>query len=660
MKKPLYYIDIAILTRTSLLSNPVYTYTSDKDHAFGDLAEVPFGKRILWGVVVASSLKKPPIRRAYRPIRRILRQNILTKEQYQLSQYLAYDYVAPAGSVLNHFIFPREPKQDTLQKESILPPKKKKQTFASTSLLARKIARNTKNLLLSYPAGKERWRLLIEIARIRNGDEGQSLILLPDRASLESIQTFFPDDFSEENFVILHGSLRTSQKYEIWKKIQTTKQPLIIFGTKSALFAPFKNLTSVILDDEHRASHKQDQASPRYDSRRTIEQLAHIFGAWILFTSATPSIEYIHYAKKQKWTSFLYPRKNLSLEKNIHVISTYSSSSSTKQAFPTKEKLFSPELIHTIKTTLEKKEIFFLLTARRGMNALSICLDCKQLLTCPQCHRALLAQKNGTYRCGQCHFHSDIFMKCPHCLSMRFSHRIPGTQSIEKKAQELFPFARIMRIDSDSEFFIAKRFNPEAIEMKKSPDIIIGTPGVLQQWPLSRPGGVGIIEAQTFWQWPEYLAEERAFQIFSRLLDLLKRSDSPGIIQTRDRDHRVIQALFSRKKTLNLYKEIEEERKDLSYPPFARMISLTGKHTSEKILSRQSGVIRESLVSAFPDYRISPPFTPLQKKNTSDSFQKILIRIPQKNYALLDPDIRKHLGTFSPNWSVDVDPRETA
>jgi primosomal protein N' (replication factor Y) len=305
--------------------------------------------------------------------------------------------------------------------------------------------------------------------------------------------------------------------------------------------------------------------------------------------------------------------------------------------------------------SLDEKAPFFLLAARRGASGLSVCADCREVLLCPNCQRALIAQSDDGYRCLHCKHTGDVFTSCAKCGGMRFLRRIPGSQAIERVTKSLFPRATVVRIDADSERFSSK--NADSLRKKyQTADIIVGTPAAahLLASRASAFSGAGIPDADAFLRWPEYDSEEHTFHLFLRIISAIKRQGN-CIIQTRTSDHRVIKGLLSAENTQTFLRNTLEERKLLSYPPFSKLLLSTGTHRDEATLLRQCERVEQLLQKTLPsNTRISPPFIPIREKSKHLHTRRILAKIPLSWDDPIPKSLHQVSHLLPSNWRTET------
>lgn len=645
------FVDVVVFAKIfGAQKHTLYTYTWDQEIHRGDLVEVPFRKKIVSGIVFHIS-RKASEKRVFRPIRAILKKQALTQKQIHLARFFWQEYRTPPEKVFRLFLSPKEPKTAEKEKKPLsnLKPLILPQRYQNALTSLSHPQKKHKHVLLLDSQSESRLLLIFSLFLKSTRSNRQHLMLFPDKASLFHAQTLIQTFFEPASYRIVHGSLTPRQKFFTFTSIREGKTRFI-FGTKGALFCPFQKLEHIVLEDEYRPSHKQRESTPHYDSRRIVRELADIHRARLIFTGATSSTTALFLAQEESWcreemeTTFLpnwnivYPTKYLEKKERMK-----------KKMRPFGSISFSKELKNAIQRTLEKKRTFFLLVSRRGMGSLNVCRNCKHILSCPKCDRALIAQINGTYHCRHCHFTSDIFLSCPICSGMEFVRKIEGTQTVEKLVRQYFPHASTIRIDSDT----LKSAKENALFSKK--DIIIGTPTVLYRFFGKKFGGSGIVDADSFWKWPDYLAEEHAFHLFSSLA----HKSYFTVLQTYQPHHRVVQALLSKETQVAFERDLLDERKLLGYPPFSRRITLMGKHADKNFLQKQVDYIQNMFSSlSLPCIQFGIPFVPIRKKDRLFHFLAITIKWRKPWTEPIDASIISLLQSLPNNWIVDIDSEE--
>lgn len=406
----------------------------------------------------------------------------------------------------------------------------------------------------------------------------QVLLLIPEISltaqTLRKFQNFF-----HEEIAVIHSQLTPKQKEDAWKKIHAQKVKIVI-GSRSAIFAPFKDLKYIVIDEEHDHCYKQDQ-SPRYHALTIAEKIAELLKIKILIGSATPSLETYYKAKNGEYELVeLTQRANKKPLPLTQIIDL-------RQELKAKNfSIFSLALQHQLEQKLINKEQAILFLNRRGAASAVICRMCGHVVKCVNCeipytyHKKLSAE-NSIYNaerliCHHCGVIKQVPSVCPECKSPAIKYIGLGTQRIEAELQALHPLARTLRADRDT---TGKRnqFNDiyNAFRNKEA-DILIGTQMIAFGLHLPSVNLVGIILADMGLTLPDYKSAEQTFQLITQVAGRAGRGNERGhvIIQTYLPNHYSIQTASAHD-----YKSFYEKeiliREQLKYPPFNKLIKLT-------------------------------------------------------------------------------------
>jgi primosomal protein N' (replication factor Y) (superfamily II helicase) len=398
-----------------------------------------------------------------------------------------------------------------------------------------------------------------------------------------------------DRVAILHSGLSQTERYLEWKKIRDGKVSIAV-GARSAVFAPFKNLGMIVIDEEHDGSYKQD-SNPRYHARDTAVMRARSLNAVVLMGSATPSMESIQNTRLKKYNY-------LSLESRIGEsmlpIVTLVDMIRERKEFKNFAML-SGALRSAIRDRLSRKEQVFLFLNRRGTARFVFCPDCGYVLECAHCSVTLTFHgKEDRLLCHYCNFRARMPGHCVECHGkvIRFSGF--GTQKLEEEVKKLFPNARTTRLDRDTtrgrDSFAAMHRNMNAGNI----DILIGTQMITKGHDFPNVTLVGVAHADLSLNIPDFRSCERAFQLLTQVAGRAGRGKVPGkvIIQTNNPDHYMFE--FVQEHDVNAFHEKELKlRRQLNYPPFTRLVAVEiisdneslGKSSAEKLgraLARQA------------------------------------------------------------------------
>jgi primosomal protein N' (replication factor Y) (superfamily II helicase) len=390
-----------------------------------------------------------------------------------------------------------------------------------------------------------------------------------------------------DRVAILHSGLSQKERYLEWKKIRDEKVSIAV-GARSAVFAPFKNLGMIVIDEEHDGSYKQD-SNPRYHARDTAVMRARALNAVVLMGSATPSLESVHNTRLGKYTY-------LSLESRIgtRMLPVVSLLDMKRERKEFKNfAMLSGALRNAIRDRLSRKEQIFLFLNRRGTARFVFCPDCGYVLECAHCSVTLTFHSSeDLLLCHYCNFKARMPTQCVECSGkvIRFSGF--GTQKLEEEVLKLFPDAQVTRLDRDTtrgrDSFTDMHRNMKAGKI----DILIGTQMITKGHDFPNVTLVGVVHADLSLNIPDFRSCERAFQLLTQVAGRAGRGEVPGkvIIQTNNPDHYMFE--FVREHDVNSFHEKELKlRRQLNYPPFTRLVAIEivsdneslGKSTAEKL-----------------------------------------------------------------------------
>jgi primosomal protein N' (replication factor Y) len=586
---------------------------------------------------------------------KIIEEKFLTKEQMELAEYISDEYFTPLGKTLKHFL-PRRAK--ARKKDPILFPTLQKLRATKTEAIIVKSFNALKNnavASIDIFSVENPHRLFALLAKKISFQKRQVLFLVPEIMLLREWETAFLQYFPREKIAVLSSQLATGPYFEMWEKIRQGVASIIL-ATRQGIFAPFQNLSLIVLLEEQDESYKQWDMSPRYDGKRVAERLALLHNAKLLLASGTPSIESQH-RLKQKLIISLVPQANIPpLGKVIEIVNL------RLERFRKNYSPLSQTLIAAIRAALDEKKQILLYIHRQGMNAFSVCENCKNIFRCPQSGHTLTATKDGTFRCLSCNFKTGSFPNCPHCGHLSFRHIGFGTERVEREAIKLFPHAKIFRADGST--MRASKSTEQLYEKIASGDIdiLIGTQMILKGPTLPKLALVGMIDMDSLLAFPDFRADEKLWHILTRAVRQTSTSYNsrrkPGrvIVQTFHPES----AFFQRISTLDseaVVKQMLAEREDLFYPPFSRLISIACQGKTAKSAETAAQKLHQSLKIFFPNegahHRLSPPQAATKKKHQKVFQSTLLLCTPPKPLA---ENIKSFLRKNNFAYIIDVDP----
>ena len=458
-------------------------------------------------------------------------------------------------------------------------------------------------------------------------DEGkQVLYLLPEIALTVQMTRRLHNVFGSR-LGIYHSRYSDAERVEIWKKQLSAEPYDVILGARSAIFLPFTRLGLVIVDEEHETSFKQQDPAPRYHARSAAIMLARMYeGAKVLLGTATPSMESYHNActGKYGYVQLTTRYKDVAMPE-IRVVDT-------KDLYRRKmmRGAFSPDLLEAMRTALSNKKQVLLFQNRRGFAPMVECKVCGWVPKCKNCDVSLTYHRSmNLLTCHYCGYTYPVPKQCPNCESTELLGRGYGTEKIEDRVRELFPEARIARMDLDTTRSAGAYGRIIDDFSCGRTDILIGTQMITKGLDFSGVTVVGILNADTMLNYPDFRAYEQAFQMLSQVSGRAGRRDERGlvILQTKSADLPVIQQVVSGD-FQTFARDLLEERSMFRYPPFYHLVYVYLRHRNEQLVDSAAIEMASRLRQAFAD-RVLGPDKPAVARVKTESIRKIVIKLEQ-------------------------------
>ena len=458
-------------------------------------------------------------------------------------------------------------------------------------------------------------------------DEGkQVLYLLPEIALTVQMTRRLQNVFGSR-LGIYHSKYSDAERVEIWKKQLSSEPYDVILGARSAVFLPFTRLGLVIVDEEHETSFKQQDPAPRYHARSTAIMLARMYeGAKVLLGTATPSMESYHNAcmGKYGYVQLTTRYKDVAMPE-IRVVDT-------KDLYHRKmmRGAFSPDLLEAMRTALRNKKQVLLFQNRRGFASMVECKVCGWVPKCKNCDVSLTYHRSmNLLTCHYCGYTYPVPKQCPNCESTELLGRGYGTEKIEDRVRELFPEARIARMDLDTTRSAGAYGRIIDDFSCGRTDILIGTQMITKGLDFSGVTVVGILNADTMLNYPDFRAYEQAFQMLSQVSGRAGRRDERGlvILQTKSADLPVIQQVVAGDFQTFAH-DLLEERSMFRYPPFYHLVYIYLRHRNEQLVDSAAIEMASRLRQAFAD-RVLGPDKPAVARVKTESIRKIVIKLEQ-------------------------------
>ena len=489
-------------------------------------------------------------------------------------------------------------------------------------------AGSPKPVLLHGVTGSGKTEIYINLAA-RQLSEGKSvLFMVPEIALTKQLQNRLKKVFGER-LLVYHSKQTPAEKNRIHKilsgqykeeyilgqreaqeaaAVQDVNDAVVVLGTRSSLFLPFRNLGLVVVDEEHDSSYKQTDPAPRYQARDAAIMLANIYGASTVLGSATPSFESEYNCRVGRFAKVgLYEKYYGAQEPEIEIIDTIYARKTGQM-----KGNFSQKLINSMRKVLQNGEQVLVFKNRRSYSPVVECTECGTIPKCPCCNVNLSYHKyNNTLRCHYCDYQVRFAGICTHCGLDTLKYKGAGTEKIEEELSALFPEYKVARFDAD----IAESKKREEAAIKafaqKETDILVGTQMISKGFDFEHLGLVVVLDADSILAIQDFRADEKALQMFNQLMGRTGRRNRQGrfIIQTNQKDHPVIRQLRNGQTPSLMEASLMEERRVFSFAPYVRMVKVVLKHSDKEKLESLCQRF-SAAVASLPCKEVTGPFSP--------------------------------------------------
>jgi primosomal protein N' (replication factor Y) len=492
-------------------------------------------------------------------------------------------------------------------------------------------------------------------------DKGKKVLyLLPEIALTTQITSRLKKIFGNK-LGIYHSKYSDAERVEVWNDILNNENYQVVVGVRSSIFLPFDNLGLVIVDEEHENTYKQFDPSPRYHARDAAIVLANMHGAKVLMGTATPSLESYYNVTKNKYGLVeLFERyEGIQMPQIITV--------NLKEEYRRKrmQSHFSPTLIEHVNKAFENGEQVILFQNRRGFSPYLECAQCTWVPKCDYCDVSMTYHKHiNQLICHYCGHSYHLPKLCKACNSPALQTKGFGTEKIEEDIKFIFPDARIARMDLDTS---RTRKSHETIIGKferGEVDLLIGTQMISKGLDFDKVSVVGILNADSMLNYPDFRAYERSFQLMAQVSGRAGRKSKQGtvILQTSNPDNPVVLDVINNNFKQHFHTQMEE-RLAFKYPPYYRLIHLTVKHKNQNSVNQASDYLGEYLRGIFNERVVGPQAPPISKIQNW-YLRKIMLKIESgvslnKVKSLVQDAITtlvSHPGFKATIVQADVDP----
>lgn len=571
-----------VVVPVPLKADFTYSFDSEKMELVpGVRVIVPFGTRrkTIQGYVISVSDKKPEGDFEIKSVTRVIdKEPLFDRSDYDLALWMEKFYFSSRGEILDTMI--PGGKKDTafgaLDADEAMPRPDVVLSEEQENAVRTVMETDNRMFYLFGVTGSGKTEVFLRCAEQVINQGGQVIYLVPEITLTHQLALQVTKRF-KNNVAILHSGMTDSQRIAQWRKIKRSEVSLVI-GARSAVFAPFKNLKMIIIDEEHENSYKSGNA-PRYHARQVAQKRILDCNGKLLMGSATPSLE--------AWQLMKDPSKMVRIDLRHRVGG--GSMPKVEIADMTKEDgIFSSLLQEKMLRTLAEGRQVILFLNRRGYSYYFHCRSCGYELKCPHCDVAMTYHKRrNILQCHYCGHSQKPVSVCPECGSMDVMYSGFGTEQVEHEIQRLFPLYRVARLDTDTVSKDRSAIQKTLDEFRAGNiHILLGTQMVAKGLNFPNVKLVGIIMADSGLLIPDFRAEERTFDLLVQVSGRSGRSDSEGevIVQTRMKDNPAI--AFAAKGEVEAFFDQELSiRKETNFPPFSRMVNIV-VHSSNASAAR--------------------------------------------------------------------------
>lgn len=464
-------------------------------------------------------------------------------------------------------------------------------------------------VLLHGVTGSGKTEIYIHLIHKALCDGGDVVMLVPEIALTEQLIARLRRYFGDR-VVAYHSKLTDTRRTDIYLRLLHSAAGRLIVGTRSALLLPLAHPRLIVVDEEHDASYKQNDPAPRYNARDTAVVAASMYDARVVMGSATPSIESFMNAYRGKYGYVSLTERYGGAQMPRIIISD------TLRAAKRGERYshFNKALLDRVGEVLERGEQAMLFQNRRGFSPYVECTECGRVVECPHCNVSLTYHRPNTLRCHYCGHSQPLPEHCPSCRVADVTLRGFGTEKVEEELTQIFPKARIDRLDRDSA--TSQRAYNEIIRRFESgaTDLLVGTQMITKGFDFSRVSLVGILNADNLLNYPDFRSSERAFQLITQVAGRAGRRQTAGevVVQTSQPLHPVIRQA-AEGDYLSMINMQLREREAFHYPPYAHLISLTMRHRDPQLLRAAARQLGVALREVFGQRVLGPQSPPVDR-----------------------------------------------
>ena len=626
------------------------TYTYDGSLVPGQIVEVPLGRSKAVGVV-SKKVAQPNF--ATKPVTKVLYSRPLPAHLVTTAKFVADYYQVPLASTLS-LILPNGVAKKRRKTEQMFGSVRKTEHTKHLSQIPLNQAQKKAlealyhapgaTKLLHGVTGSGKTNIYLRMAKNALLGQKSTILLVPEIALTGQLVRVFEEHFGNK-VVLIHSRQTEAERHLIFDSLLEAAGPKIVIGPRSALFAPLKDLGLIIVDEAHEGTYHQENA-PKYSAIRVASFMASQLRADLILGSATPTVEDYYLAeKKGALVKLTEKAKSTVAEPEIKIIDL-----KNRDKFG-KSRYFADPLLSAIRKNLEQGRQTLIFHNRRGSSPLTICENCGEEIICPNCFLPLTLHADSyELACHTCGYRERVPMNCPKCGAPGLVHKGFGTKLLESELKKLFPSARIKRFDADNK----KGESLDAVYtevLEGEIDILVGTQTLAKGLDLPRLATVGVAQADAGLNLPDFMAEERTFQLITQVIGRVGRGHSDiaeVFIQTFRPENPVIN-MAATSDYERFYKHTIKKRREAGFPPFMFAAKLEIAMKTESIVLKK---VREVAATLSKDKRliVSPPMPAFHERTSRGYTWQIVVRAKSRK-ALVNA-----CSNLDPNFRVTFDP----
>lgn len=471
-----------------------------------------------------------------------------------------------------------------------------------------------------------------------------TILLVPEIALTGQLVRVFEEYFSDK-VVLIHSQQTEAERHLIFEKVLNSEEPLVVVGPRSALFAPVSRLGLIIIDEAHEGTYFQENA-PKYSAIRVASFMTGAAGASLVLGSATPTVEDYYIASRQgAVVSITEKAKSSAVKPEIRIIDF------KDRGMFSRNRYFSNPLLQAMKSNLDQGRQTLIFHNRRGSAPLTICEDCGEEILCPNCFLPLnLHADEYVLHCHTCGYSIKVPVSCPKCGAPGLVHKGFGTKLLETELGRLFPGATVKRFDADNKKGEGMDALYSAVRDGEV-DILVGTQAIAKGLDLPKLATVGVVQADAGLSLPDYMAEERVFQLLTQVIGRVGRGHLEAaevFIQTYRPEHPVL-SFAAKEDYVGFYEYMVRQRRRAGFPPFRFVMKLEICMKTEAIVVRK---VRDLVARLSRDARltVSPPAPAFHERTAKGYTWQIIVRSRSRK-ALLEA-----CEGLDKNFRVTLDP----